>query len=366
MTEERGQNLIFLVSQPRAGSTMLQRVLGGHPDVHTVGEPWLMLPPAHALRGEDADAPYDATHAARAVRAFLAALPEGEEAYFEGVRRMFGHLYARAREAGGKRLFLDKTPRYYSILPELQRVFPEARFLLLYRNPLAVLHSLYRQTWMRRSRTFRPHHRADLLEAPRLLPEGAERLGQTALVVRYEDLVARPEAEVKRICKWLGVSFSPDLLAYGGDAPWPWKFGDQGTVRAHERPVQDRLNAWRDGLADPQFARLAREYLSRLEPDTVARLGYSAEELERDVRERGRGRGRFLLSFDRMVPARPAPNRGRKLPWRRSLQTRGLVKTAAARLRELARRAVRSVFGGETRTSAPQESAGDDPKDPAR
>lgn len=41
-----GENLIFLISQPRAGSTMLQKVLGSHPEIHTVSEPWVALPPS--------------------------------------------------------------------------------------------------------------------------------------------------------------------------------------------------------------------------------------------------------------------------------------------------------------------------------
>ena len=35
--------LVFLLSLPRSGSTLLQRLLAAHPQVHTVAEPWLML-----------------------------------------------------------------------------------------------------------------------------------------------------------------------------------------------------------------------------------------------------------------------------------------------------------------------------------
>jgi len=36
---DMGENLVFLVSLPRSGSTLLQRILSNHPDVHTVAEP---------------------------------------------------------------------------------------------------------------------------------------------------------------------------------------------------------------------------------------------------------------------------------------------------------------------------------------
>ena len=37
-------NYIFLISQPRAGSTLLQRMLHEHSKIATVGEPWFLLP----------------------------------------------------------------------------------------------------------------------------------------------------------------------------------------------------------------------------------------------------------------------------------------------------------------------------------
>jgi len=48
--DDQGSNLIFILSLPRSGSTLLQRILGGHSQVHTVAEPWLMLNPLYALR----------------------------------------------------------------------------------------------------------------------------------------------------------------------------------------------------------------------------------------------------------------------------------------------------------------------------
>ena len=50
--ELKCENLILMISPPRAGSTMLQRILGSHSDIHTVSEPWLVLHPLYALRPE--------------------------------------------------------------------------------------------------------------------------------------------------------------------------------------------------------------------------------------------------------------------------------------------------------------------------
>ncbi|MBU0595569.1 sulfotransferase, partial [Candidatus Bipolaricaulota bacterium] len=134
----RGDNLIFLISQPRAGSTLLQRILGSHPEVHTVSEPWLMLHPFYATRAEGIDTEYSQRIARVGVGSFMEEMPNGRDDHDEGIRRMYAHLYTRALDGSGKSRFLDKTPRYYLIIPDLLRVFPEARFILLFRNPLAV------------------------------------------------------------------------------------------------------------------------------------------------------------------------------------------------------------------------------------
>ena len=143
----RGGHLIFLVSQPRAGSTLLQRVIGSHSRVHTAPEPWLALHPLFALKADATAAPGDTALADRATREFLARIPRGETIYLDGVRHLLGSVYDAALAASGKSVFLDKTPRYYQILPELRRVFPDAHVVILLRNPIAVLSSML-ETWI--------------------------------------------------------------------------------------------------------------------------------------------------------------------------------------------------------------------------
>ena len=98
-----GENLIYVISSPRAGSTLLQRVLAGHPDVFATAEPWVMLHPLYALKDSGYSAEYDAATARVALKDFCANLEGGEEAYFEGVRRMGGALYNHALRPSGRR-----------------------------------------------------------------------------------------------------------------------------------------------------------------------------------------------------------------------------------------------------------------------
>ncbi|HEB84149.1 MAG TPA: sulfotransferase, partial [Bacteroidetes bacterium] len=184
MIGPEGENLIFVVSQPRAGSTLLQRILGGHPQVHTTAEPWIMLHPLFGLKKSGIHAAYDHALGRQALEDFCSTLPDGREACLRAVRAMGLELYNSALAGTGKSRFLDKTPRYYFILPELSEVFPRASLVLLFRNPLAVLSSIL-DSWLSWGKWWEneaiAQYRYDLLEAPRRLIEGREALGGRAV-----------------------------------------------------------------------------------------------------------------------------------------------------------------------------------------
>ena len=278
-TELLGENLIFLISQPRSGSTLLQRILGGHPAIHTLPEPWLMLHSLYALRSEGYEAEYDASLAMRARLDFIQALPDGEEDYLHGIRQMFVYLYQKALTGLNKRYFLDKTPRYYFILPELMRTFPQAHYIVLLRNPIAVLNSLLNR-WTLFLLNLYKH---DLLRAPCLLLQGIELLDDRCIVIHYERLVANPESELQRLCEWLDVDFKPEIVEYGRLETRQGQFGDQEGVPQYTHPVTENREKWIQALHYPQRWRLADEYLQWLGPETISRMGYSYNELQQTV-----------------------------------------------------------------------------------
>jgi hypothetical protein len=302
-----GGNLIFLISQPRSGSTLLQRILGGHPAIHTTSEPWLMLPPLDLLRDGEREADYGFRLARTGLATFIDSLLRGRLEHLEAIRRAFAPLYDAAAGAAGKTRFLDKTPRYYLVMPELREVFPEARFIILLRNPLAVLVSII-ERWIAGKGWFALHnYRHDLLRAPGLLLDGAAALGESALVVRFESLVAHPAAELARLATHLGVDCDDRLLEYGRAVAPGWRFGDQKSIREHTRPEAALAERWREALRHPQVWRLAREYLDTLGREVVHRLGYSFDELDRVLEPSRPGAARRLPTVSLAWLLRCAP-----------------------------------------------------------
>ena len=280
---EEGSRLIFIACQPRAGSTMLQKMLGAHPSIYTTSEPWMMLHPVYALREQGVVAEYDANLARTGLQTFIDELPEGKRDYLDGLRRMYGHLYQQALSKTDATLFLDKTPRYYFILEELKAIFPEARLILLFRHPLAVLSSILR-TWVQDRWLRLSQYRQDLVEAPARLLSGRDTLGDAAISVRYEDLVQEPARELKTLCKHLDIVFEDGIIEYGQGEGSEWKFGDPQTVYDHSRPQTSSLEKW-SKVDDPQEWRLLRDYAEYLGKPTFERLGYSYADCLRTLEE---------------------------------------------------------------------------------
>lgn len=278
MKHNQGQQLIFIISQPRAGSTLLQRILAGHPEIHVTAEPWIMLHPLYALKRNGHSSEYNATLAKDALDDFLSTTDIGEDTYIKGLRRMASFIYNEALKKSGKTYFLDKTPRYYFIIAELYRTFPKAKFIFLLRNPLAVLSSIL-TTWVRENWDILADFKYDLLRAPQLIADGVDLLKRKVLVVHYEDLAANPEQTISSLCRYLKIKYYPEMLDYGLNAVPHGRMGDQTNIHKHNKPTSEYVSKWVDQLASPYIRYLSEIYLSILGPELLARLGYSYDEL---------------------------------------------------------------------------------------
>ena len=274
------QQPIFLLSLPRAGSTLVQRILAAHPEVSTAPEPWLLLPQAFALRERGVLAPYGQVPAARAIREFAAGLPKGDEDYVQELRRFVLALYRKASGGHGK-YFLDKTPRYHLIADELRRIFPEARLLFLWRNPLAVVASAV-ATWGKGK--WQPDRwRIDLLEGPHNLVGAYERHGDDGFAVRFEDLIEDPMATWPRLFGYLGLSFDPSLLDALPSVQLRARMGDRTGAARYERLSTEPLEKWKTVLSSPVRKRWCRAYLNRLGEATLSAMGYDLPSLLKEL-----------------------------------------------------------------------------------
>lgn len=272
MSSDQSQpRLAFLLSQPRAGSTMTQKILGSHTRVHTQAEPWILLHPFHSLRLENIVATYNQKVNVRGSRAFISSLPGGERQYWRELGNAYSRMYGAILAEEGKEIFLDKTPRYYLIAEDLRLMFPDCVVICLVRNPMAVLSSII-STWARSKLYTLCRYRQDLLEAPGIFKGLMEAPQDNTIFLKYEDLVVNPALHIGKICEMLRVPFEPEMVDYKRETVFA--LGDRKSVDHLGGPDASLQNSWISGLVDPQVWRLQSEYFEILGEDTFASLGY--------------------------------------------------------------------------------------------
>ena len=277
-----GENLIFLISQPRSGSTMLQRVLAGHDAIQTTAETWLMLHPVYSMRDHGIETEYNSAWRKRALLEFLEHYADSTAVYDDAIRAYAQVLYNHVLQRSGRVLFLDKTPRYFFIIPDLYRLFPKARFVFLLRNPLAILNSEL-STFVRGNWKILARYRPDLVDAPALIRAGMELLGDQGHVIRYETFVQNPEAETEALCRYLGIDMQPGMVDYSATPAPKGSMNDPTGIHRRSRPAADSTDTWKTLGDTPQSRHFAHACLDAIGGDTLAALGYDINTLKQTL-----------------------------------------------------------------------------------
>lgn len=289
--------LLFLVGPPRSGTTLLMRMLSSHSAIYSRAEPHLLTPLAHLGYYDTVDAaPFDHLQAAQAVKDLVAELPGGEEDYLAACRAYVDLLYGRllATKGGAKTYFLDKTPANALVLPFITKLYPRARYVVLTRHPIAVFSS-YANSFFdgdyEAARRFNPILNRYVPAIARLLRENRVPLVR----IGYEELVQRPEAEMRRVCDFLCLPFEPGMIDYGEHEFDARGLGDPLTVGKHARPVAESLSRWADELAaSPQKLAVVRDMISALDDRDLDTWGFSRASLFHPIEEAAARGGRPL------------------------------------------------------------------------
>jgi hypothetical protein len=255
MTRTDPPGHLFIVGCARTGSTLIQHILNRAPEVCLAPETHFMKRSRRLRLGERlrsvrsepdlrdiVDVLYREDRESRrggwawlrrniAPERFLAELASSERSE-RAIFDAFMRLYAEwLKPEGGVRVLGEKTPGHLLHVPRLLEWYPDARILQTFRDPRAVYASELRRRrqgrWGLKSRlTFLPDGLLDPVLPPIQLGHTAVRWRQAATLdrryaatlgpryttLRFEDLIARPEEEVRRITAFLGVPFRQEML----------------------------------------------------------------------------------------------------------------------------------------------------------
>ena len=220
----------FLVGAERSGTTMLRLMLDHHPAITWFGELEFLVDklPAEGWPATESylqELALDRKFAASAFRADPAlSYPE-----------LMASFAGQIRERFGKPVVGTTVHLHFDRLP---RIWPQARFVHLLRDGRDVARSRISMGWHGNAWTaatgwIDAESAWDALRA--IVP--AERV----LEVRFEDLVRDPEAQLTRICRFLGVGFDAAMLDYSRDS-------------SYERPDAALAESWRRKMSASEIA----------------------------------------------------------------------------------------------------------------
>jgi tetratricopeptide (TPR) repeat protein len=246
---------VFVLGFPRSGTTLLEIVLEGHPEVASLEENELLM---HGVR-EFMRSPEDLERLVHAHAGSLAAL-----------RSAYWRLVAEAGTDVAGKLFVDKYPLNTLKLPLIARLFPRAKILLACRDPRDVVLSCFR----RRFTMSAPIYELLTLEGAaryydavmQFLIRMTSTLPLEVCLVRHEDVVTEFRREMKRICEFLELAWHPAM----GD--FALRTRDRAVLTPSTAQLMHGLNT--EGLGQWRRYREQMEpVLARLDP-WVRRFGY--------------------------------------------------------------------------------------------
>jgi Tfp pilus assembly protein PilF len=194
---------VFLLGYPRSGTTLVENILASAAEVVALEEQDTLADTDGILVANDGT---------------MADLDGLDPASAEDLRARY---WARVRRLAGDvdgRIFVDMNPFNGIKLPIIARLFPEARILIMRRDPRDVVLSCFRINFTPSAGTYAF---SDLGETARhydalmrLIELCRERLPLAFHEVRYDRLVADFEATVRAMAEFAGIAWTEDFHAF--------------------------------------------------------------------------------------------------------------------------------------------------------
>jgi Sulfotransferase family len=268
---------LILLGVSRSGTTLLRVILDRSPGISIPDESFF-VPLLARRHGRTIEAARFLDDVARipTIRDWGVSVDDVARRVYSGMPtgEAIAAIYEAQAQASGKSRWGDKTPMYMRHLDLLDELFPDAQYVHLVRDGrdaalsfLQMPEGTFTRTWAhpRTAAQFACLWRKEVGDARSLGGRvGASRYHE----VRYEALVADPEATVHAICTFAAIPFELAMLDYAG------------AVDVSAKPHQQRLlvpptrgvRSWREDMPADDVAAF-----ESVAGDLLSELGYDVE-----------------------------------------------------------------------------------------
>jgi tetratricopeptide (TPR) repeat protein len=226
---------VFVIGMPRTGTTLVDRIIGSHPQMESAGELQAMPVAVKLAAGTRTRTVLDPETVKLAASCDMAKIGR---AYLD---RSVHHRREPMRR------FIDKFPGNFFYVGLIAKALPNASFVCLRRHPMDVVLSNFKNLFATTSRYY--DYSYDLGEIAeyyvrfdRLMAFWREQLPGRVLEIGYEDLVADQEGQTRRLLTHCGLDWSSSCLDFHNNAA-PVSTPSAAQVR---RPIyKDSVAKWR-------------------------------------------------------------------------------------------------------------------------
>ncbi len=275
------KNLFFIIASPKSGTTWLQHVLNGHPEIHCSGEDNF-----NQLK-------HDLEHAVNQYNYYMSATNNGigTTNFCQFTRQNLEYLFlitigvllanfcdnTQVPCIGSKNPILVKCPEIYA------RLMPKARFIHIIRDGRDVIVSL----WFNNLRVAPEQTKRRWPSFCECVAEGVREWAEDIqkaqafgvnhpdryLELRYEDLHDSPETSIKRVLEFLDVDASIPMIAQCRQA------GEFRTLaRGRDRGQEDQADFFRKGVIGDwknHFDKASLDLFMSVAGPTLEKYGYT-------------------------------------------------------------------------------------------
>ncbi len=196
---------VFVLGLPRTGTTLLERILDSHSQIHSAGELSVfareLVGLVRSRFGKTVPRDRFVEHSTQVDFSALG------EAYIRGTAAL----------TGGCPRFVDKLPLNYLYAGLIHLALPNARIIHLRRHPMAACYAIYKQLFQDAypfsySLEEMGHY---YVAYSRLMDHWREVIPETAMTeIHYEDLVTQTETEARRILDFCGLQWEEQCLTF--------------------------------------------------------------------------------------------------------------------------------------------------------
>ncbi|HEY9524112.1 MAG TPA: sulfotransferase [Thermopolyspora sp.] len=264
MTSDRP---IFVIGCPRSGTTLLQLMLHSHPHIAVPPETRFLVPAYfHRKVYGDMRLPDNRRRLAEWIATgpntkfgelgldaaeFIEAATAGPGSFGSVIGTVFRSYAARF----AKLRWGDKRPSYFQHVKMIRRLFPDAQFVHLIRDGRDCVASLKEMPWYTLGTYHAIANWADAIDIGRR--HGSALPGDAYYELRYEDLTADPERELRKLCRFIGEEYDPTMAEprhmarVAVPAHKVWHSNTHGDVtRARVGSWSSRLEPWEIDLCE--------------------------------------------------------------------------------------------------------------------